>query len=373
MGAGRNRRNRARQAEEEEEIVFEEDGNSGDGRLMLFQGGEHLTLDDVLNATGQVMEKTSYGTVYKAKLADGGNITLRLLREGTCKDQAECLPVVRQLARVRHENLVALRAFYQGNRGEKLLVGDYHPNRTLHDLLHAAAELGSPAQDRPGSGTWAGAPPRGAGDAGDARQRAVEERAGGRVLRAAADGVQDRQASGRSSGGRDGVGGEGGRVQGAGLQRMKKCNARTDVYSFGILLLEILLGKKPGKGTGKEGDGADLPAVVKAAVLEEATMEVFDMEVMKGVKSPMEEGLVQALKLAMGCCAPVAAVRPDMSEVVKQLEENRPRNRWGDRAFFPIAAVVGPSNAGAPVEASGGLLVVVGQSNTGALVKVSEW
>ena len=56
-------------------------------------------------------------------------------------------------------------------------------------------------------------------------------------------------------------------------------------------------------------------------------MEVFDAEVIKGIRSPMEEGLIQALKLAMGCCAPVPAVRPAMDEVVKQLEENRPRNR----------------------------------------------
>ncbi|KAG6471721.1 hypothetical protein ZIOFF_069167 [Zingiber officinale] len=329
---GRNRRNRARQADEEEEIVFEEDGNSEDGRLMLFQGGEHLTLDDVLNATGQVMEKTSYGTVYKAKLADGGNITLRLLREGTCKDQAECLPVVRQLGRVRHENLAALRAFYQGKRGEKLLIGDYHPNRTLHDLLHD---------------TWAGKPvlnwnrrhkialgvARGLAHLhagletpvthGNVRSKnvLVDEFYVPRLTEFGIDkllvaAVADEMVSAAKEDG----------YKAPELQRMRKCNARTDVYAFGILLLEILLGKKPGKGTGKEGDGADLPAVVKAAVLEEATMEVFDVEVMKGVKSPMEEGLVQTLKLAMGCCAPAAAVRPDMSEVVKQLEENRPRN-----------------------------------------------
>lgn len=110
------------------------------------------------------------------------------------------------------------------------------------------------------------------------------------------------------------------------LQRMKKCNSRTDVYAFGILLLEILIGKKPGK-SGRNGEFVDLPSIVKVAVLEETTMEVFDVEVLKGIRSPMEEGLVQALKLAMGCCAPVASVRPTMDEVVKQLEENRPRNR----------------------------------------------
>ena len=110
------------------------------------------------------------------------------------------------------------------------------------------------------------------------------------------------------------------------LQRMKKCNSRTDVYAFGILLLEILIGKKPGKN-GRSNEFVDLPSLVKVAVLEETTLEVFDVEVLKGIRSPMEEGLIQALKLAMGCCAPVPSVRPAMDEVVKQLEENRPRNR----------------------------------------------
>ncbi|WZY84351.1 hypothetical protein YC2023_030735 [Brassica napus] len=111
------------------------------------------------------------------------------------------------------------------------------------------------------------------------------------------------------------------------LHKMKKCNPRSDVYAFGILLLEILMGKKPGKSGRNGGEYVDLPSLVKAAVLEETTMEVFDLEAMKGIRSPMEEGLVHALKLAMGCCAPVTTVRPSMEEVVKQLEENRPRNR----------------------------------------------
>ncbi|WOK92768.1 hypothetical protein Cni_G01460 [Canna indica] len=331
---GRKRRNKGRKADEEDDMVFEEEGNSGsgDGRLMIFQGGEHLTLDEVLNATGQVLEKTSYGTVYKAKLADGGNIALRLLREGSCKDQDECLPVIRQLGRVRHENLAALRAFYQGKRGEKLLIYDYHPTRTLHDLLHDT-RAGKPLLNWPRRHKIALGVARGLAHLhtgletpmthGNVRSKnvLVDEFFVARLAEFGVDklmvpAVADEMVSAAKADG----------YKAPELQKMKKCNTRTDVYAFGILLLEILMGKKPGKGTGREGDGADLPSMVKVAVLEEVTMEVFDVEVLKGIRSPMEEGLVQALKLAMGCCAPVASVRPDMDEVVKQLEENRPRN-----------------------------------------------
>ncbi|XP_044501520.1 putative kinase-like protein TMKL1 [Mangifera indica] len=305
---------------------------TGEGKLVLFQGGEHLTLEDVLNATGQVIEKTAYGTAYKAKLADGGTIALRLLREGSCKDRSSCLPVIKLLGRVRHENLIPLRAFYQGKRGEKLLIYDHLPNRTLHDLLHET-RAGKPVLN------WARRHKIALGIArglaylhtgleipithGSIRSKnvLVDDFFVARLTDFGLDklmipSVADEMVALAKTDG----------YKAPELQRMKKCNSRTDVYAFGILLLEILIGKKPGKN-GRSSEFVDLPSMVKVAVLEETTMEVFDVEVLKGIRSPMEDGLVQALKLAMGCCAPVAPVRPTMDEVVKQLEENRPRNR----------------------------------------------
>ncbi|XP_008789531.1 putative kinase-like protein TMKL1 [Phoenix dactylifera] len=327
---GRKKKNRGRRAEEEE-MEMEDGNNGGEGKLIVFQGGEHLTLEDVLNATGQVMEKTSYGTVYKAKLADGGTIALRLLREGSCKDAASCLPVVRLLGRARHENLVSLKAFYQGKRGEKLLIYDYLPNRTLHDLLHesrAGRTLPNWARrHKIALGVARGLAHLHTGQEtpithGNIRSKnvLVDELFVPRLSDYGLDklmvpAVADEMVSAAKSDG----------YKAPELQKMKKCNSRTDVYAFGILLLEILMGKKPGNG--RNGEGVDLPSLVKVAVLEETTMEVFDVEILKGIRSPTEDGLVQALKLAMGCCAPVASVRPDMNEVVKQLEENRPRNR----------------------------------------------
>ncbi|XP_022152028.1 putative kinase-like protein TMKL1 isoform X2 [Momordica charantia] len=329
-------------SESEDEIEEGEDeengggigGTGGEGKLVLFQGGEHLTLDDVLNATGQVMEKTSYGTIYKAKLADGGTIALRLLREGSCKDRNSCLSVIKQLGKIRHENLIPLRAFYQGKRGEKLLIYDYLPIRTLYHFLHES-RAGKPVLNWARRHKIALCIARGLAHLhtgfevpithGNVRSKnvLVDDFFAARLTEFGLDklmipSVADEIVSVAKADG----------YKAPELQRMKKCNSRTDVYAFGILLLEILIGKKPGK-SGRSGDHefVDLPSMVKVAVLEETTMEVFDVEVLKGIRSPMEDGVVQALKLAMGCCAPVASVRPSMDEVVKQLEENRPRNR----------------------------------------------
>ncbi|KAK4482380.1 hypothetical protein RD792_009534 [Penstemon davidsonii] len=315
----------------EEEGEDEETGHGGDGKLVLFQGGEHLSLEDVLNATGQVMEKTSYGTVYKAKLNDGGTIALRLLREGSCKDRNFCLPIIKQLGRIRHENLIPLRAFYQGKRGEKLLIYDYLPNNSLYDLLHEP-RVGKPVLNWARRHKIALSIARGLAHLhgletpithGNVRSKKVlvDDFFVARLNEFGLDkimvpAVADEIVSLAKTDG----------YKAPELQKMKKCNSRTDVYAFGILLLEILLGKRPGK-SGRDGEFIDLPSLVKAAVLEETTLEVFDVDILKGIRNPMEEGLVQALRLAMGCCAPVASVRPTMDEVVRQLEENRPRNR----------------------------------------------
>ncbi|KAJ9176545.1 hypothetical protein P3X46_011848 [Hevea brasiliensis] len=339
LGYMQNKKRKGREESEDESDEGEDDenggtggGGSGEGKLILFQGGEHLTLEVVLNATGQVTEKTNYGTVYKAKLADGSTIALRLLREGSCKDRGSCLPVIKQLGKIRHENLIPLRAFYHGKRGEKLLIYDYLPNRNLYDLLHET-KAGKPVLN------WARRHKIALGIArglaylhtgletpithGNVRSKnvLVDEFFVARLTEFGLDklmvpAVADEIVALAKSDG----------YKAPELQRMKKCNSRTDVYAFGILLLEILIGKKPGKN-GRNCDFVDLPSMVKVAVLEETTMEIFDVELLKGIRSPMEEGLVQALKLAMGCCAPVPSVRPTMDEVVKQLEENRPRNR----------------------------------------------
>ncbi|CAO2169941.1 unnamed protein product [Urochloa humidicola] len=322
---------------DEEEDDSEEDG--GQGQLEVFEGGEHLTLEEVLNATGQVVAKASYCTVYKAKLGtSGGSIELRLLREGCCKaDAAECAAVARRIGRARHHNLVPLRAFYHGRHGEKLLVYDHYPRaRALHDLLHAEATILT---------TWArrhkvalgvaralaylhGAQGEAHGNVrsstvvvDDALVPRLAEHALHRLLLPKE--AEAMLAAAKADG-----------YKAPELHSMTRCSARTDVYAFGILLLELLVGRR--------NQSSDLPSVVKAAVLQETPLEeVLDAGLLKNATTAEEvQGLMQALKLAMGCCAPVPAARPTMPEVVRQLEDTRPT-----RSPRPRSAIYSPAES----------------------------
>lgn len=97
-----------------------------------------------------------------------------------------------------------------------------------------------------------------------------------------------------------------------------RVSQKADVYSFGVLLLEMLTGKAPTHTVANE-EGVDLPRWVQSVVREEWTAEVFDVELLRYQSA--EEEMVQVLQLAVDCTAQYPDQRPTMAEVVTRMEE----------------------------------------------------
>lgn len=105
------------------------------GRMVFFEGVKRFELEDLLRASAEMLGKGGFGTAYKAVLDDGNVVAVKRLKDANVGSKREFEQNMEVLGRLRHPNLVSLKAYYFA-REEKLLVYDYMPNGSLFWLLH---------------------------------------------------------------------------------------------------------------------------------------------------------------------------------------------------------------------------------------------
>ncbi|KAL8112194.1 hypothetical protein AgCh_019765 [Apium graveolens] len=97
-------------------------------------------LDELLKASAFVLGKSGIGIVYKVVLEDGRTLAVRRLGEGGSQRFKEFQTEVEAIGKLRHSNIVPLRAYYW-SVDEKLLIYDYVQNGNLAAAIHAKPGL----------------------------------------------------------------------------------------------------------------------------------------------------------------------------------------------------------------------------------------
>uniref|UniRef100_A0A0D9XLT4 Protein kinase domain-containing protein n=1 Tax=Leersia perrieri TaxID=77586 RepID=A0A0D9XLT4_9ORYZ len=100
---------------------------------------------------------------------------------------------------------------------------------------------------------------------------------------------------------------------------------KCDVFSFGVVLLEIVTGRKPVSSSHGHGTA---PASAVVVVLRDYVREILESGTVSGcfdrsLRGFVEAELVQVLKLGLVCTSETPSRRPSMAEVVQFLESIR--------------------------------------------------
>ncbi|GMJ02598.1 hypothetical protein like AT5G43020 [Hibiscus trionum] len=110
------------------------------GNLAFCAGEAQLyTLDQLMRASAELLGRGNMGSTYKAVLDNRLIVTVKRLDSGklaaTTKEAYE--QHMESVGALRHPNLVPLRAYFQAGE-ERLLIYDYQPNGSLFSLIHGS-------------------------------------------------------------------------------------------------------------------------------------------------------------------------------------------------------------------------------------------
>ncbi|GFS30635.1 protein kinase superfamily protein [Actinidia rufa] len=231
--------------------------------------GHWYTLRELEESTNgfsdeNVIGEGGYGIVYSGVLEDNTRVAVKNLLNNRGQAEKEFKVEVEVIGRVRHKNLVRLLG-YCAEGAHRMLVYEYVDNGNLEQWLHGDVGPCSPL-------TW------------DIRMNIILGMAKGYV-------APEYASTGM-------------------------LNERSDVYSFGILAMEIISGRSPVDYSRPPGE-VNLVEWLKTMVTNRNAEGVLDPKI---PEKPSSRALKRALLVALRCVDPSAQKRPKMGHVIHMLE-----------------------------------------------------
>ncbi|KAG8364133.1 hypothetical protein BUALT_Bualt19G0095100 [Buddleja alternifolia] len=296
------------------------------GKLVFIEGNHGVTfeLDDLLRASAEGLGKGNFGNCYKAMLEGGQVVVVKRLRDLKPLNREEFMRQVRAIADQKHQNLLPPLAFYY-SKDEKLFLYKFASHGNVFNRLHGDRDTRDRVPFR-----WSSrlAVARGVARALrhlhlNTRSQTTAPHGNLKSSNVLLDNENDeilvtdygltslialpiaaqRMVSYKSPE----------------YQSHKRISKKSDIWSYGCLLLELVTGRIPSHSAPQGMNGVDLCGWVHRAVREEWTAEIFDTEI--AVQRGANHGLLRLMQIAMRCCDKSPEKRPDISRVVAEVEE----------------------------------------------------
>lgn len=288
--------------------------------------GHWFTLRDLQLATNRfsaenVIGEGGYGVVYRGVLINGTEVAVKKLLNNLGQAEREFRVEVEAIGHVRHKNLVRLLG-YCIEGVHRMLVYEYVNNGNLEQWLHGAMR-------QHGILTW------------DARMKVVLGTA--KALAYLHEAIEPKVIHRDIKSSNILIDHEfNSKVSDFGLAKLLDSgeshittrvmgtfgyvapeyantgllNEKSDIYSFGVLLLESVTGRDP-VDYGRDANEVNLVEWLKMMVASRKAEEVVDPNL---ETKPPTRALKRALLVALRCVDPDSEKRPKMSQVVRMLE-----------------------------------------------------
>ncbi|MBA0796040.1 hypothetical protein Gohar_006840 [Gossypium harknessii] len=286
-----------------------------------------LTLGDILEGTHHfcktnIIGDGGFGTVYKAKLPSGKTVAVKKLSQAKTQGNREFIAEMETLGKVKHQNLVPLLGYCSLGE-EKLLVYEYMINGSLDLWLRnrsgALDVLDWSKRFKIAVGAAQGLAFLHHGFIPHIIHRDIKA---SNILLSedfeakVADFGLARLISACETHVSTDIAGTFGYIPPE-YGQSGRSTTKGDVFSFGVILLELVTGKEPTGPEFKEIEGGNLVGWVTKKIKKGQAADVLDPVVMSVDSKQM---MLQVLSIAAVCLAENPANRPTMLQVLKLLK-----------------------------------------------------